>query len=149
MNELPLPIWFFLLYPLCWIVLFPALTLWSSLLYLAASRLDRNSLPPVLPRRPWLRLGVLAWVCHVGAAGCTLLLLLIPLSRFDFFFGFPGSALAALPGFCLSLWLGDRLMEWYALPGTRCRFRWGFLLLTAPWVLFLPPVTILLPPPMG
>ena len=29
MNELPLPIWFFLLYPLCWIVLFPALTLWS------------------------------------------------------------------------------------------------------------------------
>ena len=103
MNELPLPIWFFLLYPLCWIVLFPALTLWSSLLYLAASRLDRNSLPPVLPRRPWLRLGVLAWVCHVGAAGCTLLLLLIPLSRFDFFFGFPGSALADLPGFCLSL----------------------------------------------
>ncbi len=102
MNELPLPIWFFLLYPLCWIVLFPVLTLWSSLLYLAASRLDRNSLPPVLPRRPWLRLGVLAWVCHVGAAGCTLLLLLIPLSRFDFFFGFPGSALAALPGFCLS-----------------------------------------------
>lgn len=84
-----------------------------------------------------------------GAAGCTLLLLLIPLSRFDFFFGFPGSALAALPGFCLSLWLGDRLMEWYALPGTRCRFRWSFLLLTAPWVLFLPPVTILLPPPMG
>ena len=51
MNELPLPIWFFLLYPLCWIVLFPALTLWSSLLYLAASRFDRNSLPPVLPRR--------------------------------------------------------------------------------------------------
>ena len=82
MNELPLPIWFFLLYPLCWIVLFPALTLWSSLLCLAASRLDRNSLPSVLPRRPWLRLGVLAWVCHVGAAGCTLLLLLIPLSRF-------------------------------------------------------------------
>ena len=142
MNELPLPIWFFLLYPLCWIVLFPALTLWSSLLYLAASRFDRNSLPPVLPRRPWLRLGVLAWVCHVGAAGCTLLLLLIPLSRFDFFFGFPGSALAALPGFCLSLWLGDRLMEWYALPGTGRRFRWSFLLLTAPWVLFLPPVTI-------
>ena len=52
MNELPLPIWFFLLYPLCWIVLFPALTLWSSLLCLAASRFDRNSLPPVLPRRP-------------------------------------------------------------------------------------------------
>ena len=148
MNELPLPIWFFLLYPLCWIVLFPVLTLWSSLLCLAASRFDRNSLPPVLPRRPWLRLGVLAWVCHVGAAGCTLLLLLIPLSRFDFFFGFPGSALAALPGFCLSLWLGDRLMEWYALPGTGRRFRWSFLLLTAPWVLFLPPVTILLPPPM-
>ena len=98
MNELPLPIWFFLLYPLCWIVLFPALTLWSSLLFLAASRFDRNSLPSILPRRPWLRLGVLAWVCHVGAAGCTLLLLLIPLSRFDFFFGFPGSALAALPG---------------------------------------------------
>ena len=71
MNELPLPIWFFLLYPLCWIVLFPVLTLWSSLLCLAASRFDRNSLPPVLPRRPWLRLGVLAWVCHVGAAGCT------------------------------------------------------------------------------
>lgn len=46
MNELPLPIWFFLLYPLCWIVLFPVLTLWSSLLYLAASRFDRNSLPP-------------------------------------------------------------------------------------------------------
>ena len=63
MNELPLPIWFFLLYPLCWIVLFPALTLWSSLLYLAASRLDRNSLPPVLPRRPWLRLG-----CWPGSA---------------------------------------------------------------------------------
>lgn len=81
MNELPLPIWFFLLYPLCWIVLFPVLTLWSSLLYLAASRFDRNSLPPVLPRRPWLRLGVLAWVCHVGAAGCTLLLLLILLTR--------------------------------------------------------------------
>ena len=38
MNELPLPIWFFLLYPLCWIVLFPVLTLWSSLLCLAASR---------------------------------------------------------------------------------------------------------------
>ena len=58
MNELPLPIWFFLLYPLCWIVLFPVLTLWSSLLYLAASRFDRNSLPAVLPRRPWLRLGL-------------------------------------------------------------------------------------------
>lgn len=40
-------------------------------------------------------------------------------------------------------------MEWYALPGTGRRFRWGFLLLTAPRVLFLPPVTILLPPPMG
>ena len=58
MNELPLPIWFFLLYPLCWIVLFPALTLWSSLLYLAASRFDRNSLPAVLPR------------CPLAAAGC-------------------------------------------------------------------------------
>ena len=149
MNELPLFMWFFLLYPLCWIILIPVLTLWSGLLFLAAFRFSRAELPLSYPRDPWLRLGILAWVCHVCAAGCTLFLLMTPLGGYDFFFEFPGSALAALPGFLLSLWLGDRLMEWYALPGASPRFRKGFLLLTAPWVLFLPPVTILLPPFVG
>ena len=149
MDKLPVPIWFFLLYPLFWVVLFPALTLWSSLLFRAAFRFCRESLPAVLPRRPWLRLGALTIASHLCAAGCTPLLLMTPLHEFGSFLAFPGSALSALPGFLLSLWLGNRLMEWYALPGASRRFRWGFVLLTAPWVLFLPPVMVLLPPSMG